>query len=145
MQMNALLRKVHHHVALVNNEANHKLNIKLNQLVYKDPIQVGEKVLLPHPQSTITHLCHLNWIWIFKVSKTSGMIIHVRNENGETCTVVIRVVIMSSVVKILILKVCIVSTRLQYRFVSEHNLPLFIYAIVIADWPIFCCYCRASL
>ena len=35
MQINALLRQVHRRVALANNEADHKLNAKLNQLLYK--------------------------------------------------------------------------------------------------------------
>ena len=46
MQINALLRQVHHSVALANDEADHKLEANLNRFIYKDPIRVGDKVLL---------------------------------------------------------------------------------------------------
>ena len=52
MQINALLRQVHR-VALANDEAGHKLEASLNRFIYKDPIQVGDKVLLHRSQSTI--------------------------------------------------------------------------------------------
>ena len=53
MQVNALLRQVHHRVALANDEADHKLEASLSRFIYKDPIQVGVKVLLHQPQSTV--------------------------------------------------------------------------------------------
>ena len=46
MQINALLRQVHHHVVLANDEPDHKLEVSLNHLTCNDPIQVGDKVLL---------------------------------------------------------------------------------------------------
>ena len=84
MQMNALFKQVYQRVALANNEAVHKLNAKQNQLLYKDPIQVGNKVLLHCPQSTDAHSLHLDWIRPFEVVKTNDMVIQVRNEKGET-------------------------------------------------------------
>ena len=84
MPINALLRQIHRRVALANNEADHKLNTKLNQLSYKDPIQVGDKVLLHRPQSTTAYSSHLDWISPFEVVKTNDMVIQVRNEKGET-------------------------------------------------------------
>ena len=75
MQINALLRQVHRRVALANKEAGHKLNTKLNQPLYKDPIQVGDKVLLHRPQSTTAHSSHLDWIGPFEVVKTNDMVI----------------------------------------------------------------------
>jgi len=84
MQINALLRQVHRRVALANNEVDHKSNARLNQLVFKDPIRVGDMVLLHRPQSTIAHSSHLNWIGTFEVLKTNDMVIQVRNEKGET-------------------------------------------------------------
>ena len=62
MQINALLRQVHQRVALANNEADHKMEAKLNRSIFKDPIQVGDKVLLHRPQSATAHLSHLPWI-----------------------------------------------------------------------------------
>ena len=50
MQINALLRQVHHRVALANNEADYKLEASLNRSIYKDPIQVSDK-----PLATINH------------------------------------------------------------------------------------------
>ena len=84
MQINALLRHVHRRIALANNEADHKLNTILNQLVYKYPIQVGDKVLLHCPQSTTAHLSQLDWIGHFKIVETNDIVIKVRNEKSET-------------------------------------------------------------
>ena len=70
MQINALLKQVYRRVVLANNEADHKLNEELNQLLYKDPIHVGDKLLLHRPQSTTAHSSHLNWIGLFEVVKT---------------------------------------------------------------------------
>ena len=61
MQINALLRQVHHRVALANDEADHKLEANLNRFIYKDPIQFGDKVLLQRPQSTIAQSSNLPW------------------------------------------------------------------------------------
>ena len=84
MQINALLRQVHQRVALANNEADHKMEAKLNRSIFKDPIQVGDKVLLHRPQSATTHLSHLPWIGDFEVTKTNGLVVQVKNENCET-------------------------------------------------------------
>ena len=67
MQINALLRQVHHRVALANEEADHKLEASLNHLTYKDPIQVGDKVLLHRPKSTVAQSSHLPWVGDFEV------------------------------------------------------------------------------
>ena len=75
MQINALLRQVYWHVVLANNEEDHKLNAKLNQLLFKDPIQVGDKVLLHRPQFTTAHSSHLDCISPFEVVKTNDMVI----------------------------------------------------------------------
>ena len=83
MQINALLRQVHHRVALANDEADHKLEASLNRFIYKDPIQVGDKVLLHRPQLTIAQSSNLPWIGDFKVIKTNVMS-QVQNENGDT-------------------------------------------------------------
>ena len=71
MQINALLRQVHHHVTLANDEANHKLEAILNRFIYKDPMQVSNKVLLHQTQSTIAQSSNLPWIGDFKVIKTN--------------------------------------------------------------------------
>ena len=64
-QINALLRQVHHRVALANDEANYKLEASLDHLTNKDPIQVGDKVLLHQPKSTVAQSSHLPWVnWI---------------------------------------------------------------------------------
>ena len=65
MQINALLKQVHHRVALANDEADHKLEASQNCFIYKDPIQVGDKVLLHRPQSTIAQSPNLPWIGNF--------------------------------------------------------------------------------
>ena len=84
MQINALLRQVHHRVALANDEAGHKLEASLNHLTYKDPIQVGDKVLLHRSKSTVAQLSHLPWVGHFEVTKTNHMMCQVKNENGDT-------------------------------------------------------------
>ena len=84
MQINALLRQVHQRVAVANNEADHKMEAKLNSSIFKDPIQVGDKVLLHRPQSATAHLSHLPWIGDFEVTKTNGLVVQVKNENCET-------------------------------------------------------------
>ena len=84
MQINALLRQVHQRVALANNKADHKMEAKLNRSIFKDPIQVGDKVLLHRPQSATAHLSHLPWIGDFEVTKTNGLVVQVKNENCET-------------------------------------------------------------
>ena len=84
MQINALLRQVHQRVALANNEADHKMEAKLNRSIFKDPIQVGDKVLLHRPQAATAHLSHLPWIGDFEVTKTNGLVVQVKNENCET-------------------------------------------------------------
>ena len=83
MQINALLRQVHQRVALANNEADHKMEAKLNRSIFKDPIQVGDKVLLHRPQSATAHLSHLPWIGDFEVTKTNGLVVQVKNDNCE--------------------------------------------------------------
>ena len=69
-------------LALVNNKADHKQNAKLNQLLYKDSIQMVDKILLHRPQSTTSHSSHLDWISPFEVVKTNDMVIQVKNEKG---------------------------------------------------------------
>ena len=84
MQINALLRQVHHRVALANDKANHELEASLNHFIYNDPIQVSDKVLLHWPQSTIAQSSNLFWIGEFKVIKTNDVMSQVLNENGDT-------------------------------------------------------------
>ena len=84
MQINALLRQVHHCVALANDEADHKLEASLNRFIYKDPIRVSDKILLHRPQSTIAQSSNLLWIGDFKVIKTNDVMSQVQNENGDT-------------------------------------------------------------
>ena len=84
MQINALLRQVHHCVALANDEADHKLEASLSHFIYKDPIQVGDKVLLHQPQSTRAQSSNLPWIGDFKIIKTNDVMSQVQNENGDT-------------------------------------------------------------
>ena len=83
MQINALLRHVDHGVTLANDEANHKMEVRLNRLTYKDPIQVGDKVLIHRPRSTMAQSLHLSWIGEFTVVKTKDMMKQVENENGD--------------------------------------------------------------
>ena len=61
-----------------------KLEASLNRFIYKDSIQVGEKVLLHRPQSTIAQSSNLPWIGDFKVVKTNDVMRQVQNENGDT-------------------------------------------------------------
>ena len=83
MQINALLRQVNHRIALANDEADHKLEASLNRFTYKNPIQVGDKVLLHRPQSTMAQSSHLPWIGNFRVIKTNDVMSQVENENGD--------------------------------------------------------------
>lgn len=80
-QINALLRQVHQHIALADNEADHKMNTKLNQLVYKDSIQVEDKVIL-QPLSAIAHSSHLPWVGNFEITMVNYIVLQGRNENG---------------------------------------------------------------
>ena len=83
-QINALLRQVHHRVALAIDEADHKLEASWNHLTYKGPIQVGDKVLLHRPKSTVAQSSHLPWVGDFEVTKTNHMMCQVKNENFDT-------------------------------------------------------------
>ena len=83
MQINALLRQVHYHIALANDKADHKLEASLNHLTYKDPIQVGDNILLHQPKSTVAKSLHLPWVGDFEVTKTNHMMCQVKNENGD--------------------------------------------------------------
>ena len=58
-QVNALLRQVHNRVALASYETEHKYDSRLSHLYLNDPIQVGDKILLHRPKSTIAHNCYL--------------------------------------------------------------------------------------
>ena len=60
MQINALLRQVHHCVTLANDEADHRMGASLNYLIYKDPIQVSGKVLIHRPQSIMAQSSDLD-------------------------------------------------------------------------------------
>ena len=84
MQINALLRQLHHCVAQANDEADHKLEASLNHLTYKDPIQVGDKVLLHRPKLTVVQSLHLPWVGDFEVTKTNHTMCQVMNKNGDT-------------------------------------------------------------
>lgn len=84
MQVNALLRQVHRHVALANNEADHAQDPNLDKDMNKEPIQVGDKVLIHRPQSAIAHASHLPWIGTFEVAKTNSMVIQIKNDDGQS-------------------------------------------------------------
>lgn len=84
MLINALLRQVHQHVALANNEADHKTNKQLNRLIYKDPIQVRNKVLLHRPHSVTAHISYLHWTGSYQVIKTNDMVLQITNGHSET-------------------------------------------------------------
>ena len=84
MQINALLRQVHHRVAQANGEADPKLEASLSCFIVKDPIQVADKILLHRPQSTIAQSSNLPWIGDFKVIKTNDGMSQVQNENDDT-------------------------------------------------------------
>ena len=84
MQINALLRQVHYCVTQANNEADHKLEASLNRFIYKDPIQVGDKILLHRPQSTIAQSSNLPLIGDFKVIKTNDVMSQMQNKHGDT-------------------------------------------------------------
>ena len=61
-----------------------KLEASLNRFIYKDPIQVSDKVLHHWPQSTIAQSSNLPWIGDFKVIKTNDVMSQVQNANGDT-------------------------------------------------------------
>lgn len=84
MQINALLRQVHHHVTLANDEADHKLEKGTHHLTCRDPIKVGDKVLLHRPQSATAQSSHLPWVGDFTIIKTNDMMSQVQNEKGDT-------------------------------------------------------------
>ena len=83
MQINALLRQVHHCITLANNKADHKTETRLNHLPYKDPTKVGDKVLIYRPQSTIAQSSYPPWIGEFTVVKTNDMMSQMENENSD--------------------------------------------------------------
>ena len=87
MQINDRLWQVHHCDALVNDEADHKLGASLNCSIYKDPIRVGDKVLLHRPHLTIAQSSNLPWIGDFKVIKTNDVMSQVQNKNGDTACI----------------------------------------------------------
>ena len=79
--MNALLRQVHNRVALASNETDHKYDSRLSHLRFHDPIQVGDKILLHRPKSTIAH--HLPRIGTFDVVKSIDSVLQIQDENGN--------------------------------------------------------------
>ena len=83
MQVNALLRQVHNRVALASNETDHKYDSRLSHLCFHDPIQVGDKILLHRPKSTIAHNSHLPWIGTFDVVKSNDSVLPIQDENGN--------------------------------------------------------------
>ena len=97
MQINTLQRQVHHCVTLGNNEADHKMKTCLNRLTYKDPIQVGDKVLLHRPRSNMAQSSHLFGI-DFAVMKINDMMSQVENENGVTARIEPRPTYLSDII-----------------------------------------------
>ena len=83
MQINALLRQVHHRVTSANDEADHKMEARLSRLIYKDLIQVSDKVLIHWSQPTMAQSSHLPWKREFTVTKTNDMMSQVENENED--------------------------------------------------------------
>lgn len=59
------------------------MNKQLNQLIYKDPIQVGNNVLLHKPQSAIAHISHLPLTGSYQVIKMNDMVLQIANEHGK--------------------------------------------------------------
>lgn len=84
MQINALLRQVHHRVALANDEADHKMENREKHFSHKNPLQVGDKVLLHRPQSATAKSTHMQWIGSFTITKTNSLMYQVQDESGIT-------------------------------------------------------------
>lgn len=90
-QINALMRQVHQHIALANNEADHKMNTKSNWLVYKDSIQVEDKFILHRPQSAITLSSCSSWVSNFGIIMANDIVLQGkkrkwRNQLGPSCS-----------------------------------------------------------
>jgi len=83
MQINALLRQVHKVVELANQEADLKMERRLNSIPSKE-LEVGDKVLLYRPESSQAKTTHLPWLDGFTVLKTNGMVVKVQNDQNQT-------------------------------------------------------------
>ena len=83
MQINALLRQVHKVVELANQEADLKMERRLNSIPSKE-LEVGDKVLLYRPESAQAKATHLPWLDGFTVLKTNGMVVKVQNGQNQT-------------------------------------------------------------
>lgn len=84
MQVDSLLRQVHHHIALANYETDHKIENNANQFTYKNLLQVRDEVLLHWPQTATAQSSHLQWIGNFTITKTNNVMCQVQDENGTT-------------------------------------------------------------
>ena len=83
MEINALLRQVHKVVELANQEADLKMERRLNSIPTKE-LEVGDKVLLYRPESAEAKSSHLPWLDGFTVVKTNGMVVKVKNGQNQT-------------------------------------------------------------
>ena len=83
MQINALLRQVHKVVELANQEADLKMERRLNSIPSKN-LEVGDKVLLYRPESAEAKTTHLPWLDGFTVVKTNGMVVKIKNGQNQT-------------------------------------------------------------
>ena len=83
MEINALLRQVHKVVELASQEADLKMERRLNSIPSRQ-LEVGDKVLLYRPESAQAKATHLPWLDGFTVEKSNGMVVKVKNGQNQT-------------------------------------------------------------
>ena len=83
MEINTLLNQTHKAVELANQEADFKMENRLNSIPTKN-LEPGDKVLLYRPESAEAKSTHLPWLPGFTVVKSNGMVVKVKNDQNVT-------------------------------------------------------------
>ena len=83
MEINTLLNQTHKAVELANQEADFKMENRLNSVPTKT-LEPGDKVLLYRPESATAKSTHLPWLPGFTVVKSNGMVVKVKNDQNVT-------------------------------------------------------------
>ena len=83
MEINALLRQTHKVVELANQQADLKMENRMNTKPTKK-LESGDKVLLYRPESAKAKATHLHWLHGFTVVKSNGMVVKIKNDQNET-------------------------------------------------------------
>ena len=83
MKINTLLNQTHKAVELANQEADFKMEKRMNSIPTKN-LDPGDKVLLYRPESAEAKSNHLPWLPGYQVVKSNGMVVQIKNNDDIT-------------------------------------------------------------